>query len=152
MKKKRSKLCMGRIRPMASAFWHGGLRTGRAAAHSLPGPRPRRRGLPRSGPRLKWPMRPMPLVRWARPRPVTAPGARVVAWRPAAARAARCSWGSGTSISGGRQTCLTRGRRWRLSGDDCRWWGGGGGHGWGESAGLGVPGGGCGWQSEPTAQ
>jgi hypothetical protein len=40
---------------MAAAFGHGGLSTGRAAAHLLSGPRPRRCGLPRSGLRPKRP-------------------------------------------------------------------------------------------------
>jgi hypothetical protein len=40
---------------MAAAFGRGGLRTGRVVAHSLPGPLPRRRGMPRSGLRPKRP-------------------------------------------------------------------------------------------------
>jgi hypothetical protein len=40
---------------MVAAFGRGGLWTGRAAACSLPGPQPRRRGLPRSGLRSKRP-------------------------------------------------------------------------------------------------
>jgi hypothetical protein len=47
--------CWADIQPMAAAFGRGSLWTGCAVARSLPDPRSRRRGMPRSGMRLQRP-------------------------------------------------------------------------------------------------